>query len=78
MKPKLIDIFGWYGMVAVLLAYGLVSFGLLHTGYWYLFLNGSGSLGLLLEAYSKKDSPVTVLNAVWLVIALIGLVKLFA
>jgi len=41
-------------------------------------LNGSGSLGLLLEAYSKKDSPVTVLNAVWLVIALIGLVKLFA
>ena len=76
MKPRLTNALGWYGMAAVIAAYGLVSLaGVRSDGFWYLFLNLTGSLGLLIEARYKKDSPVVALNALWLIIALAGIFR---
>lgn len=47
MNKNFIDeIIGWYGMVAILLAYGLVSFGYLSaSGLFYQVLNFTGAGG---------------------------------
>jgi hypothetical protein len=49
MNKKLLDeIFGWYGTVAIVTAYALVSFGLLSaTTLLYLVLNATGALGIV-------------------------------
>ena len=46
---KLIELFGWYGTVAIVAAYALVSFSVLQpTDITYQLLNGTGALGLML------------------------------
>ena len=77
MKSKLIELFGWYGTVAILLAYFLVSFSFLEvTNIWYQVLNITGSLGIVFDAFYKKDYQPGVLNIVWMVIAAIALVRM--
>jgi len=69
---------GWYGVVAILAAYALVSFKFVEPhGLIYQLLNLSGALGIIIEAYSKKDYQPVVLNIVWLAIAIIALARLF-
>jgi hypothetical protein len=70
MKRLLIEAFGWYGAAAVVLAYGLTSFQLLDpSSWWFLFLNGTGSLGILTVSLYKKTYQPAALNLVWLLIA---------
>lgn len=77
MKHKALTIIGWYGVVAILTAYGLLAFDIIAAkSYPYLLLNLTGAGGLLLETIDKKDMQPAVLNAVWLVIAVIALVQL--
>lgn len=76
MKTKVISYFGWYGVVAILAAYALVSFNVLATkSYAYQLLNLTGALGIILEAASKKDKQPVVLNAVWAIVALIAIIQ---
>ena len=78
MKHKILEIAGWYGVLAVLAGYALVTFSVLHAkGYPYQFLNLTGAIGLVFEAASKKDRQPVVLNIVWALVAVIALVRLF-
>lgn len=75
---KAIEIFGWYGTVAIIAAYGLVSFSLLApTSIWHQILNATGALGIVVVSFSKKAYQPGVLNIIWTFIAVIALLKLF-
>ena len=77
IKNKFIQWFGWYGVVAILGAYFLVSFSYLAPGGLpYQLLNFTGSLGIALEAYSKKDQQPLWLNIVWMFIGAVVIAKL--
>ena len=68
---------GWYGMIAILAAYGLLSFSILQPhDLVYQLLNGTGALGLVIDGLAKKDRPVVVLNALFTLIALISLIRI--
>jgi hypothetical protein len=64
------DVVGWYGVVALLTAYALLSLGYLDgSGLFYQLLNFTGALGILVEASAKRDFEPVVLNVVWAGIA---------
>ena len=51
-KDKLIELFGWYGTITIILAYALISFSLLApTSLWYQLLNGTGALGIVAVSF---------------------------
>lgn len=77
MKHKAENIFGWYGVLAILLAYLLVSLNLIMAkSAAYQLLNLTGALGIVIEALSKKDTQPAVLNSVWAIIAIVALIRL--
>lgn len=69
--------FGWLGVIVIVLAYALLSFSLLKsTDFLYQLLNGLGALGIVLEAIYKKDYQPAVLNIIWLIIALVAILRI--
>lgn len=79
MKHRAIGIIGWYGVIATIAAYFLVSFSLLQaTSIWYQVLNLTGALGVTIETWYQKDYQPFWLNLVWSGIALVALVNLLA
>jgi hypothetical protein len=77
MKSKLIEAYGWYGTVAIVLAYVLVSFSIINaTSIWYQVLNGTGALGIVFTSFYHKNYQPGILNIVWTVIALIAILKM--
>lgn len=72
-----IELFGWYGVMAIVLAYILVSFALISATSWlYQLLNLTGAIGIMVDAISKKDRQPAVLNIFWAIIALVALGRL--
>lgn len=77
MKNLSIQIVGWYGVIAILLAYALVNFEvIIIKSYAYQLLNLTGAIGIAITAASKKDKQPVVLNIVWITIALIAIINL--
>ncbi len=77
MKHKAENYFGWYGVLAILLAYLLVSFNVIAAkSLAYQLLNLTGAAGIVTEALSKKDAQPAVLNAIWAAIALISIARI--
>ncbi|HVA10878.1 MAG TPA: hypothetical protein VNG32_01785 [Candidatus Dormibacteraeota bacterium] len=77
MKHKAENYFGWYGVLAILLAYLLVSFNVVASkSLGYQLLNLTGALGIIVEALSKKDAQPAVLNIVWAIIAGVAIISL--
>lgn len=77
MKHKAENYFGWYGVLAILFAYLLVSFSIIGVkSITYQLLNLSGSLGIIVEALPKKDAQPAVLNAIWSIIAFIAIIRI--
>lgn len=77
MRNKLIEIFGWYGTIAIVGAYALVSFSILQpTSIWYQILNGTGALGIVVEALHKKDYQPGVLDGIWTIIAVVAIIRI--
>ena len=75
MKHKAENYFGWYGVLAILLAYLLVSFNVIAPKTLsYQLLNLTGALGIVVEALSKKDAQPAVLNIIWAVIAVASII----
>ena len=74
---KYIEVFGWYGTVAIVLAYALVSFSVLNaTNIWYQLLNATGALGIVAISFYKHTYQPGVLNIIWAVIALLAIGKI--
>ncbi|KKR10398.1 MAG: hypothetical protein UT37_C0002G0007 [Parcubacteria group bacterium GW2011_GWA2_39_18] len=74
---KIPELFGWYGTVAIVLAYVLVSFSLLQpTNIWYQILNGTGAIGIVAISLYKGVYQPAVLNIIWTLTALVAILKL--
>lgn len=72
------NILGWLGALAILTAYFLITFGYITTAsFLYLGLNLFGSIFVFIETFSKKDYQPFVLNLIWAVVALIGILRFF-
>jgi hypothetical protein len=77
MKGKILNFYGWYGAVAIVAAYALVSFSVISpNSLWYQLLNGSGALGIVLVSFERRAYQPAFLNVVWLVVALAAIVKI--
>ncbi len=77
MKIQSVNIIGWYGVFAIFIAYMLVNFGLLTiTNQWYLLLNLTGALAILVETWAKRDYQPAVLNILWALVALVALIRI--
>jgi hypothetical protein len=78
MKKGFISFLGWYGLVTVVGAYILVSFSLVTpTNVVYQLLNFTGSIGITIETWYKKDYQPFWLNLIWALIALVAMISVF-
>ena len=76
-KKLLVEIIGWYGALAILVAYLLVSFDII-AGESLLFqlLNISGAMGLIILSLYKKVYQNVFLNTIWILIGLLALINI--
>ncbi len=71
-----IDLLGWGGAAAVLVAYGLVSASRVSgRSASYQLLNAVGSVLLMLNTYYYRAYPSTFVNVLWLGIAVYALAR---
>lgn len=74
--PLYAEVVGWYGMVAILAAFALNSFGVMESAsFVYQIINATGALGLMVIAYHKRVKQSVILNAVWLGVAAITILS---
>jgi hypothetical protein len=72
-----LEAFGWYGTMAILGAYALLSFSILEAmSIPYQLLNATGGLGIFLLCWYKRAYQPAVINLVWTVIASISLLRM--
>lgn len=71
LKERMTEFAGWVGVLSIILAYGLLSTGVLdqHT-IWYHLLNILGGVGIIIDAVADKNYQPAVLNIIWIGIAL--------
>ncbi len=75
-RERLIQVAGWYGVLAILCAYILLSLGILApTALPYQLLNLTGALGIIIETRYRRDLQPLVLNIVWLCAAAVALFR---
>lgn len=78
-QNKYTEACGWYGMIAVMAAYGLASFGVFSAeSFAYQLLNISGGIGLFIITAAKKVTQSVILNIFWIVIGVIAVIRLIA
>lgn len=74
---KYSEYFGWYGVIAILLAYICVSFSVIQpTSLTYQILNGTGAIGIVVVSLYKKAYQPAILNMFWAIIAIIVILKI--
>lgn len=72
----IVETIGWIGGVEVLVAYWLVSANKVKgTNVYYQVLNLTGAIFLIINTIYKEAYPSTLVNVVWVVIAVIGLLQ---
>lgn len=78
LKPsRLTEFFGWYGVLALIGAYFLVSFGfIIAEGLGFQALNLTGGIALVVFALSKKATQLAILNIFWALIGLIAIIRI--
>lgn len=79
MKTKQIidEIIGWYGAIAIVGAFAMVSFEFwTPTSFIYQFLNLTGGLGMIYISLIKRAYQPAALNLFWAIIAIIAIVRL--
>jgi hypothetical protein len=71
-----VDLIGWIGASLLLLAYGLVSFKKLQADSGrYQLLNALGSCCLMVNTAYYRAYPSSVVNVIWILIAIAALMK---
>jgi hypothetical protein len=69
-----IELIGWTGALAVLLAYGLVSTDRVSSRSWgYHLLNMGGAVGLVINSSWNGAIPSAVVNLIWIGIGVYAL-----
>lgn len=69
---------GLAGVVVNLIAYGLLSSGRMRaTDLRYQVMNIAGTIGILLSLFVQWNLSSFVLNAAWLLIGVIGVIRIF-
>lgn len=77
-KQLVSEILGWYGMLALILAYYLVTFSIISAqGIEFQLLNITGSAGLLAVAFVKKVTQSVLLNLFWITIGLVAVYQIY-
>lgn len=77
MNKRIVEIFGWYGVVAILVAYALVSFSVVSSSSLaYQLLNLSGAAGVFTVSIVKQNYQPAFLNLIWGAVALVALIRL--
>jgi hypothetical protein len=78
MKEMFTECVGWVGVLCILVAYGLLTFGVLDAGHMgYHTLNLVGGMGIIIDAIADKNYQPAVLNVVWIAIAVFAIVRVF-
>lgn len=73
------ELLGWYGTIAIIGAYFLVSFRLLNAeSAAYQLMNITGAIGIIVISLSRGVYQSVVLNVVWLLIAFVALIKILS
>jgi len=73
-----VDIIGWIGSVEVIAAYALISLEKLNSkSAFYQILNFTGAIFLIVNTIYYGAYPSTAINVVWVVIAVVALVKIY-
>lgn len=70
------DIFGWIGMVLVLLAYGLLSMNKITNGKLYQILNLIAALFMAIGLLPKNAWFSFTLQVVWAIIAIDAIIEI--
>jgi len=70
------DIFGWIGMVLVLVAYALLSTNKIKAGILYQVINLIASIFMAIGVLPKNAWFSFALQVVWGIIAIISIVKI--
>ncbi len=74
-----IDTLGWLGGVMVVVAYFLISSGKVKpNSVFFQGLNLTGSIFLIINTYEKGAYPSTVVNIIWVGIALFGFYRIWS
>ena len=77
IKSYIDEIIGWYGMIAIVLAYALNSFNYLSsTSLTYQILNATGAIGIVYISLIKRAYQPAVLNIIWAIIAIMAIFKI--
>lgn len=78
MNKKIIEeIIGWYGTIAIVSAYALLSFGVLVSdNIVYQLLNATGAIGIVYISLKKKAYQPGVLNIIWMIIAIVAIIRI--
>lgn len=76
-RQQIGDVAGWYGAVAFLLAYGLVSFNIIvATSLLFHAMNLTGAVALMVMSSIKNVRQTLLLNTIWSLIALAAIYRL--
>lgn len=71
------ELFAWYGVVAILVAYALVSFDVLESdSITFQMMNLTGALGIAAVSLLKRVFQSVVLNVIWSLIALVAILNI--
>lgn len=77
MKINIKELVGWYGTVAIVGAYALNTFGVIEADSLpYQLLNLTGAIGIVVISLQKKAYQPATLNAIWSVVAIIGILSI--
>ena len=78
MNKKILDeIIGWYGAIAIVSAYALLSFNIIVSeSIVYQLLNATGAIGIVYISFKKKAYQPGVLNIIWTIIAIVAIIRI--
>ena len=76
-KSNLAEIIGWFGAIAILIDYALLSFGILTSEsviYHVIFM--IGCIGLAIVTYRHKAFQSVTVNTIFTLLALLAIIRL--
>lgn len=76
LQEKVTESAGWIGVLSILIAYALLTFGFLSADQAaYHILNLVGGAGIIIDALADKNYQPAVLNLIWAMIAVYAIIR---